>query len=86
MDLRHKQTEPDAESNLTGVRLKLDVQGQGGRKISDIDGQGDKGVLKIRQFSWTSYVYHPLLLLFCWSCLPYFLQKENQSKILKTKY
>ena len=71
---------------LTGVRLKLDVQGQEGRKISDIDRQGDKGVLKIRQLSWASYVYHPLFPLFCWNCLLYFLQKESQSKSLKTKY
>ena len=30
------------------VRLKLDVQRQGGGKISEVDGQG-VGVLKIRQ-------------------------------------
>ena len=37
-----------------GIRLKLGVQCQGGRKILDVDGQR-VGVLKIRQFSWTSY-------------------------------
>ena len=36
-----------------GVRLKLDVQGQGGGTILDLDGQEGWGVLKIRQFSWT---------------------------------
>ena len=40
-----------------GVRLKLDVQGQGGERILDVDRRG--GVLKIGQFSWISYVYHP---------------------------
>ena len=40
-----------------GVRLKLDVQGQGGGKMWDVDGQGEWGVLKVRSFSWTSYVY-----------------------------
>ena len=39
------------------VLLKLDVQGQGGRKISDVGGQG-VGVFEIGQFSSTSYVYH----------------------------
>ena len=43
-----------------GVRLKLDVQSQVGERILDVDGQGGYGVLKIGQFSWTSYVYHPL--------------------------
>ena len=43
-----------------GVRLKLDVQGQGDEMILDIVGQGADGALKIRQFSWTSYVYRPL--------------------------
>ena len=42
------------------VRLKLDVQGQGVGKSLDVDGQGGWGVLKIGQFSWTSYVYLPL--------------------------
>ena len=41
-----------------GVHLKLDVQGQGGGRIFDVDGQGGWGVLKIGQFSWTSYMYH----------------------------
>ena len=41
-----------------GVRLKLDVQGQGGERILDVDRRGG-GVLKIGQFSWISYVYHP---------------------------
>ena len=40
--------------------LKLDVQGQRGKKNLDVDGQGGWGVLKIGQFWWTSYVYHPL--------------------------
>ena len=43
-----------------GVRLKLDVQSQGGERILDVDEQGGYGVLKIGQFSWTSNVYHPL--------------------------
>ena len=45
-----------------GFCLKLDVQGQGGGRILDVAGQGgwDGGVLKIGQFSWTSYVYRPL--------------------------
>ena len=41
-------------------RLKLNVQGQGGGRILDVDGQGGGRFLKIRQFPWTSYVYHPL--------------------------
>ena len=41
--------------------LKLDVQGQGGGRILDVDRQGMCGVLKIGQFSWMSYVYHPLM-------------------------
>ena len=41
------------------VHLKLDVQGEGVGKILDVDGQGGGGVLKIRQFSWTSFVYRP---------------------------
>ena len=44
-----------------GVRLELDVQGQGGGRILDVVGQGGWGVLNIGQFSWTSYVYHPLM-------------------------
>ena len=31
-----------------------------GGRILDVDGQGGQGVLKIRQFSWTSSLYHPL--------------------------
>ena len=42
-----------------GVHMKLDFQGQGGGRILDVDGQGGWVVLKIGQFSWTSYVYHP---------------------------
>ena len=41
------------------VRLKLDVQGQGGGRILDVGGQGGSVVLKIGQFLWTSYVYRP---------------------------
>ena len=44
-----------------GVRLKLDVQGRRGVKISDVDRQGlggGEGCLKIRQFQ-GSPVYHP---------------------------
>ena len=43
-----------------GIRLKLDVQGQGGGRMLDVAGQGGGGggrALKIGQFSWTSYVY-----------------------------
>ena len=42
-----------------GVGLKLDVQGQGGGRISEVDGPGEVDVLKIGKFSRTSYVYHP---------------------------
>ena len=35
------------------------VQVQVGGTILDIDGQREK-LFKIEQFSWTSYVYHPL--------------------------
>ena len=42
-----------------GFRLKLDVQGQGGGIILDVDAQEGWGILKIGQFSWMSYVYHP---------------------------
>ena len=38
---------------------KIGRPGQGGRNILDLDGQGGWGVLKIKQFSWTSYVYRP---------------------------
>ena len=41
------------------VRSNLDVEGRGGKKKLDLDGQGWWGVLKIRQFSLTSYVYCP---------------------------
>ena len=41
------------------ICLKLDVQGQEGGRILDVDGQGGWGVLKIVQFWWTLYVYHP---------------------------
>ena len=49
------------ESEVVGIRLKLDVQGQrgGGGRILDVDGQGGWEVLKNGQFSWTSRVYHP---------------------------
>ena len=36
------------------------VHGQVGGKTLDVDRKGGWGVLKIRQFSWTSYVYDPL--------------------------
>ena len=39
--------------------FELDVQGQEGGTITDVDGQGGNGVLKIRQFSWMSYVDRP---------------------------
>ena len=43
----------------------MDVQGQGSGRILEVDEQGGwveggVGVLKIGQFSWTSYMYHPL--------------------------
>ena len=41
------------------ICLKLDVQGQEGGRILDVDGQGGWGVLKIVQFWWTLYVYYP---------------------------
>ena len=34
----------DARYHLEGVCLKLDVQGQGGGRISDVDGQGVRGL------------------------------------------
>ena len=40
------------------VFFKLDVQGQEGGQILDVVGWG---VWKIIQFSWTPYVYRPLL-------------------------
>ena len=40
-----------------GVRLKLNVQGEEGGKILNVDGDGGGGILKIRKFSWTSYMY-----------------------------
>ena len=40
-----------------GVLLKFDAQDQGAGK--NLDGQGRWWVLKIRQFSWASYMYHP---------------------------
>ena len=43
-----------------GIRLKLEVLGQGSRRVLDLAGQGGWEILKIRQFSWTSYVYRPL--------------------------
>ena len=45
-----------------GIRVKLDVQGQRGRKILDTDGPQmvERGGREIRQFSWMSYVYQPL--------------------------
>ena len=45
------------------VCLKLDVQGQRGGRILDVDGQGGWGVLKIGQVSLTPYGYHPLLAI-----------------------
>ena len=42
------------------TRLKSDDQGQGGGRILDAAGQEEWGFLKIGQFSWTSYVCHPL--------------------------
>ena len=39
--------------------LKLDVPGQGGGKFLEVDGQG-VGILKIRQYSSTPYVYRTL--------------------------
>ena len=41
------------------VRLKLDVQGQRGWENFESRWTGGVGVLKIRQFSGTSYVYRP---------------------------
>ena len=41
------------------VRLKLDVECQGGGKMLDGGGQEGKGMLKIGRFSWTSYVHDP---------------------------
>ena len=40
-------------------RLKLYVQGQGGKIVLVVSGQGGWGVLKIGQSSWTSYVFSP---------------------------
>ena len=46
-----------------GVRLKMDVQRQGGGGLLDVDGEVGWAVLKIGQFSWTSCVYHPLRIV-----------------------
>ena len=54
---RH-HAEPNINILLLTDWLSFDVQGLGGGRISDVDGQG-VGVLKIGQFSWTSYKYHP---------------------------
>ena len=41
-----------------GSRLKFEKQGQGGVKGLHVDGrEGEGEVFKIRQFSWTSYLY-----------------------------
>ena len=47
----------------SGWMLKLDFQGQGGGRKLAVNKQGGWKDLKIGQFSWASYVYHPLLLL-----------------------
>ena len=52
------------ERRGAGVRLKLDVQGQRGWKKSlDVDEQGEEVGMKIRHFSWTSYVYCPIVYM-----------------------
>ena len=51
--------EEEGGGGAGGVSLELDVQGQGGGRILDVDGQEDRFFLKIGKFSWTSYVYHP---------------------------
>ena len=43
-----------------GSCLKLHVQRQECERMSDVDGQGGWGILKIGQFSWSSYVYYPI--------------------------
>ena len=42
------------------VRLKLDVHGQGGGRILDIDGQGVGGLENWTIFMDVIYVHHPL--------------------------
>ena len=54
--------------NVGGLCLKLNVQGQGEKKLCDVDRQGGGERLKIRQFSWTSYVYR-LLTPFSEKCM-----------------
>ena len=53
-----------------GVRLKLDFQDQGSRRILGVSvqvgvmgGRGGREVLKIGQFSWTPYVHRPIFEL-----------------------
>ena len=58
----HTSEEGEVGRRGRETRLKLDVQGQGGGRILDAAGQEEWRVFKIGQFSWTSYVYHPLCL------------------------
>ena len=64
MICRERDRERERERERQRVReggegcLKLDVQGQGRGRIFDVDGQVGWTVLKIGQFSGTSYVYH----------------------------
>ena len=67
--------------------LKLDVQGQGDGKMFDVDGQAGWGVLKIRQFLWTSYVYRPKLKKeFCRSVYVLMEMKLLDAKFMKIKF
>ena len=69
------------------ILLKLDVQGHGGGRISDVDGQGEWGVLRTEQFSWTSYVYHHY---YRWYSIKHFISDksvfgDNRNKRIRVK-
>ena len=53
-----------SETERERVRFKLNVEGQEGERILDVDGQGGWEVLKIGQILWTSYVYYLLVFSF----------------------
>ena len=64
-----------------GGHLKLDIQGQEGRRSLDVVGQ-EGGVLKIAQFSLTSYVSCPLpLILLVWMNEWKWIKTSNKYKV-----
>ena len=67
---------------MINPRLKLDIQGQGGGEILDVDGQR-VGVLKIRQFSWTSCMYlYVCMYLYDWKWYQLTVSKWQVNKRL----